>query len=184
MISDNQGVKVDNLAAAHRLVVAHDLRFPGAGPGDRLGRMFAEFGKLADAVLTIEQGTPFPMADPGWVLAEALFDVIRAAGCIAHHHQLALRLPDTQGYLRSSNAYVLLSLLTHAGGVLAQIVGDQRASTDTHAAAGPASPELARAVDLVIVRTLVLAEHYGLRHELRVVMQHSYRTHQNDGFLP
>ena len=184
MISDNQGVKIDELAAAHRLVVAHDLRFPDAGPGDQVSRVFAEIGKLADAVLTIEQGAPFPMARPGWMLAEAFFSVIRATGCIAHHCQLALRLPNTQGYLRSSNAYVLLGLLTQAGGALAQTVNDQPAGTDTRTASGPASTALGRSVDLVIVRTLVLAEHYGLRHELREVIQHTYRAHQHDGFLP
>jgi hypothetical protein len=86
--------------------------------------------------------------------------------------------------VRANNPYVLLGLLTQAGGALAQSVGDQIVRATTRADAGPAFDELARAVDLVIIRTLMLAEHYGLRHELRSVIQNSYRTHQNDGFLP
>lgn len=185
VITDNHGVRVDDAVAVHRLVVARDLRFPDDAPGDRLGRLFAEVGELADAILTIEQGTPFPLANPGGVLAEAMFDVMRAAGCIAHHYQLAVGLPDSKGYLRANNSYVLLGLLIQAGGALVQIVVDQMmVRPNMSAEAGPASDELARAVDLVIIRTLVLAEHYGLRHELRSVIQNSYRTHQDDGFLP
>jgi hypothetical protein len=185
VITDNQGARVDDVVAVYRLVVARDLRFPDDTPGDRLGRLLAEVGELADTILTIEQGTPFPLANPGDVLAEALVDVMCGAGCIAHHYQLAVRLPPTQGYVRANNSYVLLGLLTQAGGALAQIVVDQMlVRPNKSAEAGHGSDELALAVDLVLLRTLVLAEHYGLRHELRCVIQNSYRTHQDDGFLP
>lgn len=95
--------------------------FPAAVPPTGLADCSLRAESLP-TVLTIEQGTPFPMAHPGGFLAEAL--------------------------------------------------------------CGHESTELSRAVDLVIVRTLVLAERYGFRHELRAVIQHKYRRQQEDGYLP
>jgi hypothetical protein len=220
MIPDGGGHQVDDARVLHCLVTAHDRGFPGGNdPDDRLGHLLAAVGGVTNAVLTTEQGWPFAGegVDPRAALTEALVDVLRAAGGIAVHYRLPVRLPPSTGYLISPDSFVQLALLVQAAGALAQAVhvveqpaprssatsfGSTWASTfdslsgrPHDSAVAPELPDaaprtslaravaddLGRAVDLVILRALVLAEHYGLRETLRAELERCHRTLHHEG---
>lgn len=180
MITDRHGNHVDEATALHRIVAALDLRFPDHNAlGDRLGRLLEEIGELAEVILAIESERRFSPS------AKELQDVLRSAGGIAHHYQLPVRLPDTSIYRRDANPYVLLTQLTQAAGALAQVVHHtvgMGMKFDKHGP--PDTARLAGAVDVVIIRTLILTDHYQQRDALRASIETYYRNYQRDGFLP
>jgi NTP pyrophosphatase (non-canonical NTP hydrolase) len=188
VITDRRGNQIDDATALHRIVAALDLRFPDHNtPGDRLGRLLEEIGELSEAVLAIEKEPALPSADsdPRATATKEVQDILRAVGGVAHHYQLPTHLPDTSGYPQPGNPYVLLALLVQGSGTLAEAVHHMAGmgmKRDKHGE--PTVERLTRAVDMVIVRTLVIADHYELREALRESIQTYYRNYQRDGFLP
>lgn len=189
MITDRRGIPIDDATALHRIVAALDRRFPDHNtPGDRLGRLLEEIGELSEAILAIEQEPSLPSADadPRATATKELQDILRAVGGIAHHYQLpAPPLPDISGYPQPDSPYVLLALLVQAGGTLAEAVhhvAGMGMKREKHGE--PTVDRLARVVNLVVTRTLGIADYYQLRDALRESIQTYYRNYQRDGYLP
>jgi len=187
VITDCQGNEVDETVALNRVVAALDLRLHNETSSQgKLNRLLEEIGGLAACIVVLEDDVLWTSADdrPTPLSANDLRDVLCAIGRVAHHHEVRLRLPDADDHQGARTPYVLLALLTQAGGALAEavrlVIAARKKDEGNRALT---FDRLVWAVDNAAARMLALAGHYGLCEELRLSVQTAYQEHQRAGFL-
>lgn len=125
MIIDRGGAEIGDAVALNRIVAALDLRLPTETTAEgKANRLFEEVGGLAASIVVLEQGASWmPVNDkPEPLGAMDVLDVLCAIGRLAHHHDVRLRIPDPDVTGDSGDPYLLLTLLTQAGGALIEAV--------------------------------------------------------------
>jgi NTP pyrophosphatase (non-canonical NTP hydrolase) len=193
MITDQHGVELDETTALQHLVAVLDRRFPDHNAADdRLGRLLAEVGELAAAVIERETDDQQP-SHSLITLTKELHDVLRGAVSIAHHYGLPIMLtelmtPPTVGTEPSSDQvdpYVQLAHITRCAGEVAAAVHHQIGmgiKRDKHEQdVNPAW--LTGAVHDVLRRVVQLAEHYHMLDALRASIEVHYRRYQYNGYM-
>jgi hypothetical protein len=187
MIVDRGGAEIDDAVALNRVVAALDLRLSTEITAEgKANRLFEEVGGLAASIVVLEHGASWTPVNenPEPLGAMDVLAVLCAVGRLAHHHQVRVRIPDLDVADGSGNPYVLLTLLTQAGGALAEAVRHVTGAKAQHEGnRALAFDRLVWAVDNAVTRTVAIANHYRLRDDLRTSLQNTYQEYQAAGFL-